>query len=174
MKRSGMSLLEILIVLSIMAVLIALVAPRILGSQKKSEIKAANMGIFGIKKGLDSYYVDNRTFPSTEEGLAALYEAPADEKRAKKWDGPYMEGSLDKLVDPWGNEFKYEYPSTHGSEDFPDIWSVGPDGEDNTEDDIANFSLDSSESGSSSNSDSGSSGKSSSKSGSKSGSSSDE
>jgi general secretion pathway protein G len=174
MKRSGMSLLEILIVLSIMAVLIALVAPRILGSQKKSEIKAANMGIFGIKKGLDSYYVDNRTFPSTEEGLAALYEAPSDEKRAKKWDGPYMEGSLEKMVDPWGNEYKYEYPSTHGSEDFPDIWSVGPDGEDNTDDDVANFSIDSDESGSNSNSDSGSSKKSSGKSGSKSGSSSDE
>jgi len=173
MKRSGMSLLEILIVLSIMAVLIAIIAPRILGSQKKADIKATKLQISNIEEALKLYAADNRTFPNTEEGIIALFEAPSDEKRAKNWDGPYFDGD-GAPVDPWGNEFKYEYPSTHGSRDFPDIWSFGPDGEDNTDDDIANFSGESSESGSGSNSDSGSSGKSAGKSSSKSGSNSDE
>ncbi len=159
MKRSGMSLLEILIVLSIMAVLIAIIAPRILGSRKKADIKATKLQISNIEEALKLYAADNRTFPNTEEGLIALFEAPADEKRSKNWDGPYFDGD-GAPVDPWGNEFKYEYPSTHGSRDFPDIWSFGPDGEDNTEDDIANFSNSDSESGSSS--DSGSTNKSSS------------
>ncbi len=154
-----MSLLEILIVLSIMAVLIAIIAPRILGSQKKADIKATKLQISNIEEALKLYAADNRTFPNTEEGLIALFEAPADEKRSKNWDGPYFDGD-GAPVDPWGNEFKYEYPSTHGSRDFPDIWSFGPDGEDNTEDDIANFSNSDSESGSSS--DSGSTNKSSS------------
>jgi general secretion pathway protein G len=165
MKRSGMSLLEILIVLSIMAVLIAIIAPRILGSQKKADIKATKLQISNIEEALKLYAADNRTFPNTEEGIAALFEAPADEKRAKNWEGPYFDGD-GVPVDPWGNEFKFEYPSTHGSRDFPDIWSFGPDGEDNTEDDIANFSSDSAEAGSSPESDSGSSSKSSGKSGS--------
>ena len=64
---------------------------------------------------------------------------PADEKRAQNWDGPYFDGE-NSPVDPWGNEFKYEYPPSHGKRDFPDISSIGPDGEENTEDDIVNWS----------------------------------
>ena len=139
MKRSGMSLLEILIVLSIMAVLIAIIAPRILGSQKKADIKATRLQISNIEEAVKLYAADNRTFPQSEEGLAALFDKPADEKRAKNWDGPYFDGE-ESPVDPWGNEFKYEYPPTHGTRDFPDIWSFGPDGEENTDDDIVNWS----------------------------------
>lgn len=162
MKRAGMSLLEILIVLSILAVLIAIIAPRILGSQKKADIKATIIQIDGIEEALKLYSADNRTFPQTEEGLAALLEKPSDEKRAKNWDGPYLDGE-ELPVDPWGNEFKYEYPPSQGKLDFPNIWSLGPDSEENTEDDIVNWkSTDSgdSDSGSSreSNSDSSSSG----------------
>ena len=141
MKRSGMTLLEILIVLSIMAVLIAIIAPRILGSQKKADIKATRLQLSNIEEALKLYAADNRTFPNTEEGLVSLLQAPSDEKRSKNWDGPYFDGE-DIPVDPWGNEFKYEYPSTHGSRDFPDIWSFGPDGEENTDDDIFNWKSD--------------------------------
>jgi general secretion pathway protein G len=139
MKRSGMSLLEILIVLSILAVLIAIIAPRILGSQKKADIKSTRLQIANIESALKLYSTDVRTFPSTEEGLAALLEKPSDEKRARQWDGPYFDGEQ-LPVDPWGNEFKYEYPPTHGKRDFPDLWSFGPDGEENSDDDIVNWS----------------------------------
>ncbi len=138
MKRSGFSLLEILIVLSIMAVLIAIIAPRILGSQKKADIKATRMQISNVEEAVKLYAADNRNFPQTEEGLAALLEKPSDEKRAKNWDGPYFDGET-APVDPWGNEFHYEYPASHGKRDFPDIWSFGPDGEENTDDDIVNW-----------------------------------
>lgn len=138
MKRSGMSLLEILIVLSILAVLIAIIAPRILGSQKKADIKATRLQISNIEEALKLYAADNRTFPNTEEGLLAMMEKPSDEKRAKNWDGPYFDGE-GAPVDPWGNEFSYEYPPTQGKRDFPDIWSSGPDGEQNNEDDITNW-----------------------------------
>lgn len=140
MKRSGMSLLEILIVLSILAVLIAIIAPRILGSQKKADIKATRLQISNIEEALKLYAADNRTFPNTEEGLAALLEKPADEKRAKNWDGPYFDGE-GAPIDPWGNEFGYEYPPTQGKRDFPDIWSSGPDGEQNSEDDVTNWTV---------------------------------
>lgn len=138
MKRLGMTLLEILIVLSILAVLIAIIAPRILGSQKKADIKSARIQISNLEQALNNYAVENRTFPQTEEGLAVLLSKPADEKRAKNWDGPYLDGE-GLPTDPWGNEFKYEYPQTHGTRDFPDIWSFGPDGEENSEDDIVNW-----------------------------------
>lgn len=139
MKRSGMTLLEILIVLSILAVLIAIIAPRILGSQKIADVKATKLQVSNIEQALKLYAADCRTFPQTEEGLAALMSKPADEKRAKNWDGPYFDGETSP-VDPWDNEFKYEYPPSHGKRDFPDIWSLGPDGEENTEDDIVNWS----------------------------------
>jgi general secretion pathway protein G len=138
MKRSGMSLLEILIVLSILAVLIAIIAPRILGSQKKADIKSTNLQISNIEEALKLYAADNRTFPNTEEGLLALLERPSDEKRGKSWDGPYFDGE-EVPADPWGNEFNYEYPPVNGKRDFPNIWSNGPDSEENTEDDIVNW-----------------------------------
>ncbi len=138
MKRSGMTLLEILIVLSILAVLIAIIAPRILGSQKKADIKSTNLQISNIEEALKLYAADNRSFPNTEEGLFALLERPSDEKRSKNWDGPYFDGE-EVPVDPWGNEFSYEYPPTNGKRDFPNIWSFGPDGEESSEDDIINW-----------------------------------
>ena len=58
------------------------------------------------------------------------------------WDGPYLETEGVPL-DPWNNSYQYEYPSTHGISDYPDIWSWGPDGEDGTEDDIVNWKKDS-------------------------------
>lgn len=140
-KRSGMSLLEILIVLSILAILIAIVAPRILGSQQKADIKATQLQIAQIEEALKLYAADNRTFPNTEEGLMALLLPPDDERRARNWDGPYFDGD-DVPFDPWGNEFQYEYPPSRNRRDIPDIWSWGPDGLENTDDDIGNFPTD--------------------------------
>jgi general secretion pathway protein G len=79
-----------------------------------------------------------RTFPGTEDGLAALIKPPADEAKARKWDGPYLD---DEVVpaDAWGNAFLYEYPPSKGSRDFPNISSPGEDGEPDTEDDITNW-----------------------------------
>ncbi len=137
-RRQGFTLLELMIVLVILVLLIAMVGPRLLGSQKKADIKLTTIQIGAFKSALDSYYLDMRSFPSTEDGLQALLEAPSDERAARKWDGPYLDA--DALpIDPWENEFSYEYPPTNNKRDFPDIWSFGPDGEADTDDDIVNW-----------------------------------
>jgi general secretion pathway protein G len=146
-QRRAFTLMEMLLVLAILVILIGLVGPRILGSQKKADVSAAKTQIGMFKATLERYALDMRRFPSTEEGLVVLAEKPAEEDGAEQWDGPYLD-STDIPKDPWGREYQYEYPPSHGeneNHDFPDIWSLGPDGEDGTEDDIVNWTKDSSE-----------------------------
>ena len=137
-RRVGLTLLELMIVLVILVGLIALVGPRLLGSQAKADIKATKTQIGNLESALKLYAVDMRTFPSSEDGLKALLTRPTDEKKARKWDGPYLD---DEIIpgDSWDNDFVYEYPPTKGTRDFPNISSMGPDGEPNTEDDIVNW-----------------------------------
>lgn len=94
-----------------------------------------------LQSSLQSYALDMNTYPETETGLVALLEKPELEgqgegdKKKDKWDGPYIQKtSIPK--DPWGNDFQYEFPPTHGKGKDPEIWSFGPDGQDNAEDDI--------------------------------------
>lgn len=137
-NRRGFTLLELMIVLVILVGLIALVGPRLLGTQAKADVKSTKTQIGNLESALKLYTVDLRTFPSTEEGLQALLKVPDDEQKAKKWEGPYLD---DEVVprDAWGNAFVYEYPPTNGTRDFPNISSAGPDGQPNTEDDIINW-----------------------------------
>jgi general secretion pathway protein G len=144
-RREAFTLLELMIVLVILVLLFAMVGPRLLGSQRKADIKAAQTQIGNLEAALELYAVDMRSFPSTEDGLKALLEPPSDERAARKWDGPYLDDVLP--LDPWDNEFQYEYPPTKNSRDFPDIWSLGPDGEADTEDDISNWRQGSGEAG---------------------------
>ena len=148
-RKSGFTLVEIMIVLAILVLLLAMVGPRLLKTQEKADQKITLTQIKTVQQALDMYKVDNRSYPSTEEGLKALLEKPADEARGVAWDGPYL--SEDTLpVDPWGNSYRYEYPPTHGkNRDMPNIWSAGPDGKDSTEDDIVNWTGDEGEGGAS-------------------------
>jgi general secretion pathway protein G len=126
-----------MIVLIILVGLIALVGPRLLGSQKKADIRTAQVQIGNLVSALKMYAVDMKTYPSTEDGLQMLIKGPEDERLARNWSGPYIEGS--KLpIDPWGNDFQYEFGTEEGSSDFPRIFSMGPDGQAGNEDDIAN------------------------------------
>lgn len=146
-KNRGFTLVELMVVLAILVLLVAMVGPRLLGTQKKADVKATIQQIENLSNCLKLYAVDNRTYPSTEDGLKALLEKPAETEtsRATSWDGPYLDA--DGLpVDPWGNAYGYEYPPTKGNrKDFPNIWSMGPDGEENTDDDITNWTGDSTE-----------------------------
>jgi general secretion pathway protein G len=143
-RRQGFTLMEMLVVLAILVLLVAMVAPRILGTQKKADINAAKTQVGLLKSSLERYALDMKNFPTTEEGLQALLEAPAEEGSegaeggATNWDGPYL-NSTELPRDPWGNDYQYEYPPTHGTGDYPDIWSYGPDKEDGTEDDIVSW-----------------------------------
>ncbi|MBN2477374.1 MAG: type II secretion system major pseudopilin GspG [Pirellulales bacterium] len=147
-KRRGFTLMEMLVVLGILVLLLAMVAPRVLGTQKKADITTTKSQIELLKGCLDRYCLEMKTFPATEEGLAALVSQPTstDGAVASRWDGPYTD-SGELPLDAWGNPFQYEYPPTQGRGDYPDIWSYGPDGEDNTEDDIVSWKRTSGEEG---------------------------
>jgi len=137
-KRHGLTLIELMIVLIILVMLFAIAGPRLLGTQQKADVKGTKAQIGNLEAALKLYAVDMRTFPSTEDGLGALIKPPADEAKARKWDGPYLD---DEVVpaDAWGNAFVYEYPPKKGSRDFPNIMSKGQDGEENTDDDVVNW-----------------------------------
>jgi general secretion pathway protein G len=145
-EPGGFTLVELLIVLGILAMLMALVAPRVLKSGEKANVKKTQVDIAAFKQVLKLYHLDMKKFPTTEQGLTALSEEPEDLGDMSPWDGPYLE-SDEAPLDPWNNSYQYEWPSTHGKADYPDIWSFGPDGEDGTEDDIVNWKRDGEEEG---------------------------
>jgi len=126
-----------LVVLAILVLLVSMVVPRIIGSQKKADINATKTQIGMYKAALERYALDCKTYPATEQGLQALVSQPADLNENITWDGPYVTGEIGR--DPWGNDYQYAYPPERGSGDNPDIWSYGPDGEDNTDDDICSW-----------------------------------
>jgi general secretion pathway protein G len=141
-RRSGFTLTEMLIVLAILVMLVALVVPRFMGARKRADVNAAQSQIGLFRGALERYALDTRNFPTTEQGLQALLTPPSDDSESslRGWEGPYV--SADAIPqDPWGNAFQYVYPPERGSTDTPDIWSFGPDGEDNTEDDICSWTV---------------------------------
>lgn len=146
-RRNGLTLLELMIVLIILVGIMAIVGPRLLGTQKKADVRTAQAQIGNLSSALKMFAADMKTFPTTEEGLQLLVKPPEDEAFARNWDGPYLDDT--KLpADPWGSPFQYEYgPSDQEQEgasesllDFPRIFSMGPDRQPGTGDDIANQS----------------------------------
>jgi general secretion pathway protein G len=157
--RGGFTLTELLIVMAILVLLVSLIGPRLLGSKQKADINAVKTQIGMFQSALERYAVDMNKFPATEEGLAALVSKPsADGSESTSedsessdtsgrgggsgnWDGPYIKA--EKLpTDSWGKAYSYEYPPTHNKINVPDIWSFGPDGQENTDDDIKSWSGD--------------------------------
>ena len=139
-SRGGFTLMEMLVVLAILVLLMALVAPRILGTQEKADINATKTQLGMFKGALDHYHLDMRAFPPTAQGLQALFRptSTGEDSSTGSWAGPYV-NAAELPADPWGNPFGYEYPPTRGMGEYPDIWSYGPDGLDSTEDDITSW-----------------------------------
>ena len=125
-NNRGFTLIELLIVMIILGMLAALVAPRMFGKVGKSKQKAAKAQISLFETALDTYRLDMGKFPTTERGLAALREKPDD---GDNWDGPYLPKEVP--LDPWGEAYVYQFPGEHS--DY-EITSYGadkqPDGED--------------------------------------------
>ncbi|HEY0983047.1 MULTISPECIES: type II secretion system major pseudopilin GspG [unclassified Schlesneria] len=137
--RAGFTLVEMLVVLAILVLLISMVGPRILGSKQKADVNGAKTQIGMLMSALEHYVVDMREYPDTEIGLAALIEDPSkDEETKSSWDGPYLKKSQIPK-DPWGRDYQYQFPPTHGKRKEPEIWSLGPDGQEDTEDDIVSW-----------------------------------
>ena len=129
-RRRAFTLVEMLLVVTIIGILAALVIPRIAGTGERARVTAAHADINGgIKSALGAYEVDNGFYPKS---LQDLLVQPSN---AKNWHGPY----LDKLpVDWWGHNYIYEYPGKHNPNGY-DLFSAGPDGKPGTDDDIGNW-----------------------------------
>ncbi|MFD1382175.1 type II secretion system major pseudopilin GspG [Rhodanobacter aciditrophus] len=134
-KKSGFTLLELMVVLVILGALIGLVAPNLLGRSDDAKVSVAKTQIRNVMSALSLYKLDNGTFPSTSQGLQALVTKPTGYPEAKNWkSGGYMP----KLpLDPWGNEFLYVSPGSAG--DY-DLLSLGSDGREGGEGDAADLS----------------------------------
>lgn len=127
--RRAFTLVEMLLVVTIIGILAALVIPKIVGRSEQARTTAAHADLSSIKTALDAFEVDNGFYPKS---LADLVQAPSN---AKNWHGPY----LDKIPqDPWGNNYVYYYPGKHNTGSY-DLLSVGPDNKEGTDDDVVNW-----------------------------------
>lgn len=115
----GFTLIELLVVMVILAMLAAIVGPKLFGKVGKGKQSAAKTQIEMLGQALDSYRLDTGHYPTTSEGLNALAVNPGSEG----WDGPYLKKALPN--DPWGKPYQYQSPGTHG--DY-DLFSYGADG----------------------------------------------
>ncbi len=120
-RDAGFTLLELLVVIVIIGLLAGLVAPRYFDQVGKSNTKIAKAQIDALEKALDQYRLDVGSYPTTEQGLAALNTKPANDER---WAGPYLKKAVPP--DPWGAPYVYKSPGEHG--DY-DLQSYGSDGQ---------------------------------------------
>lgn len=120
-KPGGFTLLELLVVIVIIGLLAAYVGPRYFNQLGKSERKAAKAQIEAFGRALDAYRLDVGSYPSTEQGLAALTVRTDSDTR---WDGPYLQKAVP--ADPWGRPYQYRSPGQGG--EF-DLYSNGKDGQ---------------------------------------------
>ena len=118
--QAGVTLIEMLVVVTIIGLFVALVGPALFRRADEAKVTVTRAQIDNFMTALGTYKLDTGTFPTTEQGLQALREKPAD---AVSWGGPYLIKEVPK--DPWGNDYSYRFPGDHG--DMPDIVSLGSD-----------------------------------------------
>ncbi len=123
-RRSGFTLIEIMAVVIIMGLLMGIVGVTVFSQVDRSKISVARIQIKQIENALEFYRMDNSRYPTTEQGLKALIEAPADVRNYPR--GGYLR-SRDGLLDPWENPFQYQSPGQHNEHTY-DVWSEGADG----------------------------------------------
>lgn len=118
----GYTLIEMLVVLTIISLILGLVGPRVLSYLSESRVKTARLQIESFSSSLDLFYVDVGRYPTESEGLAALAERPSG---VEIWNGPYVKGGRIP-ADPWGHPYQYHLVTDHTPP--YEITSLGPDG----------------------------------------------
>lgn len=122
----GFTLIELMVVMVILGILAGMIVPRIMDRPEEARRTKAAVDIQALEQALQLYKLDNGQYPTTEQGLQALVEAPSVGRLAKKWrKGGYLDKSR-VPKDPWDNDFVYISPGLHGD---LDLMSYGPDGE---------------------------------------------
>jgi general secretion pathway protein G len=132
--RSGFTLIEVLLVLVILVVLAAIAVPMYQGIGERAKLNAAQTQVGLFKSAIDNYQMTVSQLPTT---LDDLVTRPGDAKASKRWAGPYIEVNKE-LIDPWDNPYQYTAKGTKNQGGF-DVWSLGPDGQNGTDDDIGNW-----------------------------------
>jgi len=137
--QRGFTLLEIMVVIFIIGLLIAIVAPNVLSNQDDAMQQKARADISTLEQALDMYRLDNYRYPTTQQGLEALVSRPSQAPEPKNYRA---DGYIRRLPeDPWGHPYQYRSPGEHGS---VDIFSLGADnatGGEDTDADIGNWML---------------------------------
>ncbi len=127
-RQRGFTLLEIMVVIVILGLLVAIVAPNLLQNQDKAMVEKAKADISILEQALDLYKLDNFSYPSTDQGLEALVSRPDISPEPKNYAS---DGYIKRLPsDPWGNPYQYLQPGDHGP---IDLYSLGADGEEGGE-----------------------------------------
>jgi general secretion pathway protein G len=121
-RRAGITLIEMLVVMTIIALFAALVGPNLWKKGDQARVTAARAQIHNFMTALGTYKLDTGLFPTSEQGLQALRVKPQE---ANQWAGPYLPQEIP--MDPWGRPYLYKYPGEHGDE--PDITCLGADGQ---------------------------------------------
>ena len=135
-KAQGFTLLEVMVVIVILGILASMVVPNLMGSQERANMQKAVSDVTALETSLSLYKMDNYDYPTTEQGLEALVEQSDIEPEPRRFP---EDGYIKRLPkDPWGNEYVLLNPGEQGK---MDVFSVGPDGEGGTEDDIGNWNL---------------------------------
>ena len=125
-RQRGITLVELLVVLAILALISAIVVVNVLPERDRAAVRKAQIDIGVIETALDQYRLDMLNYPTTEQGLDALLNTPADARRPENYrPGGYLRGSA--LLDPWGSPYQYAIPGQRG--DAFDLYSLGADGE---------------------------------------------
>ncbi|WP_201158882.1 type II secretion system major pseudopilin GspG [Klebsiella michiganensis] len=135
-RQRGFTLLEIMVVIVILGVLASLVVPNLMGNKEKADRQKVVSDLVALEGALDMYKLDNSRYPTTEQGLQALVSAPSAEPHARN----YPEGGYIRPLpqEPWGRYYQLLSPGQHGQ---VDIFSLGPDGVPESNDDIGNWTI---------------------------------
>lgn len=133
--QEGFTLVEMLVVITIIGLIMGLIGPRVLNYLSESKVKAAKIQLQSFSSALDLFYLDAGRFPSTAEGLAALVQPTPG---VAAWNGPYLKGG-NVPNDPWSHPYLYRAPGEHGPYD---ILSYGSDGQEGGSGLAADISID--------------------------------
>jgi general secretion pathway protein G len=113
-RTAGFTLLELLVVLMILGLLAAVATPQVLKYLSRARTQSAALQIHNLAAAIDLYRLDVGRYPSEQEGLISLVEAPT---ATPNWNGPYVK-RREMLIDPWGHPYNYRIPGEHGDYDL--------------------------------------------------------